>query len=194
MEHVHCWSPEWNHAVLLLLCPFHFLMAMRDSRLYCHHRGWKIVHLMMIYCNLLPLPLFFFYFRLITIRINSQLLALTPAVLLILSAGLSPRGMRAFFGSFRLIDLGLSEVFIASITFLEIWLPSVVICLPRASASFSKQFPIFVTSRSWIGACFQSFTMHWKLFWSSILIISTDRDRYLKFQKLMALRRLTVKI
>ena len=47
--------------------------------------------------------------------------------------------------------LGLSEVFIVSMTFLEIWLPSAVICCPRVSTHFSKHFPYWVTSGSWTG-------------------------------------------
>ena len=179
MEALHRWSPELNHAVLLFLCPFHFLMAMRERErvdsIVIIAAG-KLCIFWWFTATYFPYLSFFLYFRLITTRINSQFLVLTPAVLLILFTGHSPKVMRAFFGSFSSLILGLSEVFIALMMFLEIWSPSVVICWPRASASFSEQFPIFVRSGSWIGACFQSFTMHWKLFWSSILIISTDRE------------------
>ena len=179
MEALHRWSPELNHAVLLFLCPFHFLMAMRERErvdsIVIIAAG-KLCIFWWFTATYFPYLSFFLYFRLITTRINSQFLVLTPAVLLILFTGHSPKVVRAFFGSFSSLILGLSEVFIALMMFLEIWSPSVVICWPRASASFSEQFPIFVRSGSWIGACFQSFTMHWKLFWSSILIISTDRE------------------
>ena len=112
-----------------------------------------------------PYLSFYLFLGLIATWIISLLLALTPAVLFICFTVLSPRGMRALFGSFLLINLGLSEVFIASVTFLEIRLLSVVICCPRASANFSKQFPIWVTSGSWTGGSVISFTFKVSQFW-----------------------------
>ena len=164
------WNPEVNHAVLLFFCPFHFQMAMRDSQLHCHHFGKKFNHLLMI-LTYFPYLSFFLFLGLIPTWIISQLLALTPAVLFIRFAVLSPRGMRALFGSFLLINLGLSEVFIASVTFLEIRLLSVVICCPRASANFSKQFPIWVTSGSWTGGSVISFTFKVSQFWLVVRVM-----------------------
>ena len=144
MVALHHWNPEVKHAILLF-CPFYFRMAMRASR------EIAIISARTFAAAYFPYLSFFLYLGLIPTRIISQLLALTPAVLFILFAGLSPRGMTVFFGSFLLSIFGLSEVFIASMTFLEIWLPSVVICCPRPSANFSKQFPISVASGSWTG-------------------------------------------
>ena len=72
-----------------------------------------------------------------------------------------------FLVPFSLTVLGLSEVFIASMTFLEIWLLSIVIYWPRASTDFSKQFLFCVTSRSWTGCSVISLVFKVSLFTGS---------------------------
>ena len=104
MVALHRWNPEVNHVVLLFSCPFHFLMTMRDSRLRCYHFGKNFDHLLIFTAIYFSYLYFFLYFRLIPIRIISQLLALMPAVLFTLFASLRSRGIRAFFGSFILIN------------------------------------------------------------------------------------------
>ena len=98
MVALHHWNPEVNHAILLF-CPFYFRMAMRASR------EIAIISARTFAAAYFPYLSFFLYLGLIPTRIISQLLALTPAVLFILFAGLSPRGMTVFFGSFLLINL-----------------------------------------------------------------------------------------
>ena len=105
MVALHRWNPEVNHEVLIFFCPFRFQMVMRDSQLHCHHFGKNFDHLLMIHCYLLPLPFFFLVFGTYPYKnYSSAIPKLTPAVLFILLAGLSPRGMRSFFGSFLLIN------------------------------------------------------------------------------------------
>ena len=85
-----------------------------------------------------------------------------------------------FLVSSSLSIYGLSEVFIASMTFLEIWLPSVVICCPKASANLSKQFPIWVTSGSWIGGSVISLIFKVSLLWLLVLAMILEINAFKK--------------
>ena len=167
MVALHRWNPDMNHAVLLFFYPFHFLMAMRDSRLHCYHFCKKIDHLLTSHCHLLHLPFFFLFLGLIPKRIISQLLVLMPAVLLILVAGLSPSGMRAFFGSFLLNNPWIIRV-----------VHSINDVLRDLTADYSHMLALGIRrllktvsylrnkqSSNWLFSditCFQSFTIHWK--------------------------------
>ena len=131
---------------------------------------------------------FFLYLGLTPTRIISQILALMPAVLFILFAGLSPRGMRAFFGFFLLINpwiiTGVHSIndilkdLIAECS--HMWVQG--ICkFPKTVSYFCKKWIL----NQWFSdlTCFQSLNIHWKFFRSSILIISAGHVQYLKFQK-----------
>ena len=149
MVALHCWNPEVNHAVLLFSCPFHFRMAMRDSLPSFWQEIWSSSDDSLLFTSLTFLfsciwdlslqELFLSFWRLRLLCSSSSSLALAL------------EEWDRFLVPSSLSILGLSEVFIASMTFLEIWLPSVVICCPRPSANFSKQFPISVASGSWTG-------------------------------------------
>ena len=96
------WNPEVNHAVLLFFYPFDFRMPMADFVAIILARN--LIIFLWFTATCFSYFSFFLYLGLIPTRNLSQFLVLMPAVLFILFAGLSPRGMRVFFGSFLLIN------------------------------------------------------------------------------------------
>ena len=142
---------------------------MRDSQLHCHHCGKNFDHLLMIQCYLLPLPFFFLVFGTYPYKnYSSAFWCLRLLCSSSSSLALALEEWDRFLVPSSLSILGLSEVFIASMTFLEIWLPSVVICCPRASQAVPK----------WILNWWFSGLTYFQRF--IVMTISADHDQYLK--------------
>ena len=175
MAALHCWNPEVNHAVLLFSSPFHFRMAMRDSLPSFWQEIWSSSH------DSLLLLLSFFFSRIWDLPLQELFFSFWHLCLLCPSSSslaLALEEWEGFLVPSSLSTLGLSEVFIASMMFLEIWLPSVVIFSPTI-CKFLKT--VSYLSDKWILNWWFSDLTYFQSF--TVLIISAGHNQYLKSQK-----------